>query len=85
MSGDGGRNWLAEEHILVGLLGSSGGDAMVADHQGTLHLIAALRYPAAIYYAFRPATSVWSPPIRMVDRPDFLGGHFYQAVLSGGT
>jgi hypothetical protein len=84
-SQDGGQTWSQKERIFGDLLSMAGWDAMVADHQGTLHLIAQLRYPEGMYYAFKPDQGSWTVPMRFVDQPGFLGGHFLSAALTGGN
>jgi hypothetical protein len=84
-SDDGGRTWSPTERIFGGLMSKAGWDAMVADHEGSLHLIAQLRYPMGIYYAFKLANGPWNQPIRVVSQPGFEDGHFPHAALSGGN
>lgn len=82
---DGGRAWSRTERILVGLRSSAGGDALVADYEGNLHLIAQLRYPNGIYYASKPYAGSWQRPVLLVSETEFQQGHFYRSALSEGN
>jgi hypothetical protein len=90
MSNDSGRTWSPTQRILGNLLSRAGGDTMVADHQGTVHLLAQLRdptggQPQGIYYANRSVNNAWSQPVLIIDEPGFEDAHFLQATISAGN
>jgi hypothetical protein len=84
-STNNGEAWSSPVHIFGDLHSRAGWDAMVGDTEGTLHLIAQLRYPKSIYYATKPAGDNWNEPITLVSQIGFEDGHNLQAVISGGN
>ena len=61
----------------------AGWDALVADANANLDLVAQLRMPYGMYHAFKPAGGAWQAPVRFVGEKGFEDGHFVSAVAVG--
>ena len=82
-SDDGGKTWSAALRVFPKYVSMAGWDGLVADANENLHLVAQLRMPYGIYYAFKPVDGAWQQPARFVGAPAFEDGHFVSAVAVG--
>lgn len=80
---DGGRTWSPTALAFDRYVSMAGWDALVADANANLDLVAQLRMPYGMYHAFKPAGLAWQAPVRFVGEKGFEDGHFVSAVAVG--
>ena len=84
-STDGGRSWSPQKHIFGELRSRAGWDAAAVDSAGTVHLIAQLRVPYAIYASTWAVDQWLDPPEAVLTEEPLNEAHYPQMVIGEGN